>query len=45
VPSAQTITTSGMVCILIEGSTDPNCQPQTVPTPNPSGTTIVCHIL
>lgn len=42
-PSIQTVTTNGMVCILIEGSTDPQCHPLTTPTPNPDGTNIVSH--
>jgi hypothetical protein len=41
IPSRSTVTTSGMVCVLIEGSTDPQCTPQSTPTPNVAGTNVV----
>ncbi|RSL61888.1 hypothetical protein CEP54_006026 [Fusarium duplospermum] len=39
-PSAQTVTTNGMVCVLIEGSNNPVCQPLETPVPNPDGTNV-----
>jgi hypothetical protein len=40
-PSAQTVTSNGQVCVLIQGSNDPACHPESTPTPNPDGTNIV----
>ncbi|KAH7145441.1 meiotically up-regulated gene family-domain-containing protein [Dactylonectria estremocensis] len=40
VPNVQTVTTDGMVCVLIEGSLNPQCRPLSVPTANPDGTNI-----
>ncbi|KAF2494892.1 hypothetical protein BU16DRAFT_618860 [Lophium mytilinum] len=40
VPWAHTVTSNGMICVLIEGSTDPQCRPESTPTPNPAGTNI-----
>ncbi|KAH7165227.1 meiotically up-regulated gene family-domain-containing protein [Dactylonectria macrodidyma] len=40
VPNVQTVTSDGMVCVLIEGSLNPQCRPLSVPTANPDGTNI-----
>ena len=39
--SATTVTSDGMVCVLIDGSTDPQCRPESTLTPNPAGTSLV----
>ncbi|KAH7237867.1 meiotically up-regulated gene family-domain-containing protein [Fusarium solani] len=37
---AHTVTSNGMVCVLIDGSTDPHCHLLSTPTPNPAGTNV-----
>ncbi|KAJ3500164.1 hypothetical protein NM208_g17211 [Fusarium decemcellulare] len=37
---AQTVTSNGMVCVLVRGSNNPVCTPLETPTPNPAGTNV-----
>ncbi|KAI5459515.1 hypothetical protein BGZ63DRAFT_455139 [Mariannaea sp. PMI_226] len=40
VPIAQTVTTNGMVCVLVQGSNNPVCTPLETHAPNSSGTNV-----